>query len=68
MKYDRVNESLFKLEISKKKFDRKCKHCGYTNRILNHYNREICKHCGNYVFLDDRDEFIYRIKENENRR
>ena len=66
--YDRVNEQLFRLELSKKVFDRKCKHCGYTNRVMSHFHREPCKHCGNYVFLSEKDEFCYRIKEQENRR
>lgn len=52
-----------KYEQEKKKYDRKCKHCGYTNRIINRYNKVICKHCGRYVFLNDIDEFKFRIGE-----
>ena len=50
-------------EEEKKKFDRKCKCCGYTNRILNKYKKIPCKHCGNYVFLNDYEEFKYRVME-----
>ena len=65
--YD-FNKNEDKLEMMKKKFDRKCKRCGYTNRVLNKYKRELCKHCGYYVFLDEFDEFKFRLKEKTNRR
>lgn len=52
----------YEWEEIKKKYDRICKHCGYTNRIINKKNKVICKHCGNYVFLDPKEEFKYRIK------
>lgn len=59
----RKEKEIFIMEEQKKRFDRKCKYCGYTNRVMNHFKREPCKHCGRYVFLNDKDEFIYRIKE-----
>lgn len=52
-----------KYEEKKKLFDRKCKRCGYTNRILNKYKKIPCKNCGYYVFLNEKEEFKYRIKE-----
>ena len=52
-----------KMEECKKSYDRKCPHCGYTNRIMNKYRRIPCKNCGTYVFLDKKEEFIYRVRE-----
>ena len=67
-KYYEFNKNEVKIEMDKKKFDRKCKHCGYRNRILSKYKREICKRCGRFVFLNDFDEFEFRITERMNRR
>lgn len=53
----------FKFEEEKKKYDRKCKVCGYTNRVLSKYGKIPCKNCGNYVFSSDKEEFKYRMKE-----
>lgn len=50
-------------EEEKKKYDRKCKYCGWTNRVLSRYGKIPCKHCGHYVFLNSLDEFKYRIRE-----
>ena len=51
------------LEQAKKVFDRKCKKCGYTNRVINKSGKIPCKNCGTYVFISDEEEFKYRIKE-----
>lgn len=50
-----------KLEIEKKKFRRICKYCGWTNLILNKYNRIPCKNCGNMIYLTNKDEMKYKI-------
>ena len=47
--------------IKKLRFDVKCKRCGWTNRI--YFNKRICKHCGYYVFKNEKEEFMYRLKE-----
>lgn len=47
----------------RKKFDRKCKYCGWTNRVISKYKRVPCKHCGHYVFLTPYDEFMYKMKK-----
>lgn len=39
----------------------KCK-CGHSVTIYNRHRREICKNCGRYVFLTEKDEFLYRMK------
>lgn len=54
-------KKFFKVEVEERKFDRKCKYCGWTNRILNKYHRIPCKNCGNMVFLSKKDEFVYRL-------
>jgi len=51
------------LEEKLKIRDRKCKRCGYTNRIRNKDDKIPCKNCGYYVFISDEEEFIYRLKE-----
>lgn len=53
----------YEMEQAKRKFDVKCKNCGWTNRIINKYNRIPCKHCGTYVFLTPKDEFMYKMKK-----
>ena len=55
-----------KLSEEKKQYKRKCKHCGWDNEVINRYNKTICKNCGNYVFIDDKEEFIYRMREKLN--
>ena len=57
-----------KLEEEKLKYDRKCKHCGWRNRIINRNNFVVCKNCKNLVFLSDYDEFKYRTRRFTNGR
>ena len=40
---------------------RKCK-CGHTVTIYSRHRREICSHCGNYVYLTPKDEFLHQMK------
>jgi len=40
----------------------KCKHCGHT--ILPTREREICTHCGYWVYINDKVEFKYKFQEN----
>ena len=53
--YDRMTK-----EYSKVKYQ--CK-CGHKVVIPNWWNKNICKHCGRYVFKNKKDEFEYRLKE-----
>lgn len=52
-------EKLLSQEQEKKKT---CK-CGNIVKITNGFGRIICQNCGYYVFLDKKEEFIYRVKE-----
>ena len=45
---------------AKAPYRRYCK-CGHTVTILTKNKRTICRHCGNYVFLEKQDEFKYRL-------
>lgn len=40
---------------------RVCK-CGHVVNIYNRFRREICSHCGRYVFLTKKDEFLFMMK------
>ena len=53
----------YEYEEEKKKYDRKCKYCGWTNRVLSKNKRVPCKNFGRYVFLTPKDEFIYKMKK-----
>lgn len=44
----------------------RCKRCGCTRTIPTAYNRQICRNCGHYIFRNDKEEFIYRMKERIN--
>lgn len=54
-------------EIKKARFDIVCKNCGWRNRLI--YSDKVmktkkpCKRCGHYVFINDKEEFKFRIKE-----
>lgn len=50
-----------KLEVEKKKYDRICSYCGWTNRVINRYNRIPCKNCGNMIYLNKIDEFKHKL-------
>lgn len=41
----------------------KCKRCGCTKLLTPQVPKAICHNCGNYVFLNDQEEFRYRLKE-----
>ena len=55
-------DKIERYEEIKKNYDRICPYCGYRNRIMNRFNKKICKRCGNYVFLNPIDEFKYKMK------
>ena len=44
------------------KIQHKCK-CGHTVTIPEFVEKQLCTHCGNYVFKNKKDEFNYRMKE-----
>jgi hypothetical protein len=46
----------------------KCKNCGHTILIPKKLKKRICSYCKRYVFLDDKEEFLYRMKEKINDR
>lgn len=54
-------------DIKKERFDIICKKCGWRNRLI--YSdkimkiKKVCKKCGNYVFINDLEEFKFRLKE-----
>lgn len=54
-------------DIKKEKFDIVCKKCGWRNRLIYSdkifHNKKVCRRCGNYVFINDLEEFKFRIKE-----
>ena len=40
---------------------RTCK-CGHVVTIFSRHRREICSHCGAYVYLSKKDEFLHQLK------
>lgn len=38
-----------------------CKNCGRSMNILSSRGKRICTHCGYYVFINDKEEFKYRL-------
>lgn len=56
------NKEIERLYADKEKCRVKCK-CGHTVTILNPKGYQICRWCQNYVFLNPKLEFEYRIKE-----
>jgi hypothetical protein len=40
-----------------------CKNCGHSLLIPKVKGKKLCSHCGRYVFLDSKEEFLYRMKE-----
>lgn len=41
----------------------KCKRCGCTRLLNDKYKKLVCNNCGNYIFLNDKEEFKYRLRE-----
>lgn len=39
----------------------KCKKCGHTVKMMDK-EKGFCEFCGNYIFKDKRDEFMYRMR------
>ena len=54
-------------DIKKERFDIVCKKCGWRNRLIYSdkifHNKKVCRRCGNYVFINDLEEFKFRLKE-----
>ena len=51
-----------------KNIRKKCKHCGWLTTIWRiNEGKRICKNCGKWVFVDDKEEFKYRTKEMMNK-
>lgn len=46
----------------------KCKRCGCTKLLSGRNKKLICHNCGHYIFLNDKEEFLYRLKEAQLRR
>ena len=40
---------------------RTCK-CGHVVTIYTRHRREICSHCGRFVYLTPKDEFLHQMK------
>lgn len=51
---------------AKQQFRIKCK-CGHTCTILSKKGYQICSWCHNYVFINPKIEFEYRMKEKLNK-
>ena len=45
-----------------------CHHCHHSLIINANEEKKICQWCGWYVFKNDKDKFIYRLKENINKK
>lgn len=50
-----------KKDQAKKTITKVCK-CGWKNTIANRYRKMICVNCGNMVYLDDKEEFMVKIR------
>ena len=48
------------------KFKKRCK-CGHNVSISPLKEKVICSWCGNYIFNNKKDEFLYRFKEAKNK-
>ena len=64
MNYYRSKEEDIKYFEEKAKYKRYCKNCGHSLYIVNKSGRAECTYCHNFVFADDKTEFMYRMKEN----
>ena len=40
-----------------------CKHCGHKQLIPNFMEKNLCDWCGFWVFKNEKDEFLFRMKE-----
>lgn len=61
-------KEIIKLDDVRAECKIKCKNCGHTILIPKRLKKRICSHCQRYVFLDDKEEFLYRLKEKINER
>lgn len=43
---------------------RYCKHCGHSLIIIARRDYVECSYCHNFVFRDEKSEFMYRMKQN----
>ena len=44
------------------KIKKKCKHCGHS-MIFEKVDKMICTHCGNYVYKNDKIEFMDNLNK-----
>ena len=52
-------------EYEKVKYE--CKHCGHKMVIPYKKNKQLCSWCHNYVFINEQEEFKYRLEEKRKR-
>ena len=60
--YESEHCGWFKNVLPTKYYKRKCRHCGYEMNFYVH-KKKLCRVCNNYIYPDDREEFIERLKE-----
>ena len=58
---DNLYNERYKEDQAKKTRIKVCK-CGWKNTITNRYKKMICVNCGNMVYLDDKEEFMVKMK------
>lgn len=66
-KYNRFMESQYGLRPNAIDFTDlylRCEKCGHQIQILDN-QKAFCKFCGRYVFKNKKEEFNYRLKENQ---
>ena len=56
------NNDIKKIYEDRQKYRVKCK-CGHTCTILSPKGYQLCNWCHNYVFINSKVEFEYRMKE-----
>lgn len=59
--YNNHRDGFFGAKLPEK-HKRKCHHCGYEMNFYVH-KKKLCRVCNNYIYPDDREEFIERLKE-----
>lgn len=60
------NKEIKRLYEDRQNYSVKCK-CGHTCTILNPKGYQICSWCHNYVFLNPKVEFEFRMREKINK-
>lgn len=60
--YESERQGWFTNILPTKYYKRKCRHCGYEMNFYVH-KKKLCRVCNNYIYPDDKEEFIERLKE-----